>query len=79
MRKNNPYYKGKGRPSENAIDWEFHEDLREDFHKVMGNKVEVADNGKIEYGGLLFDSKTDVYERGYCINFELNFGLTTAL
>lgn len=73
MRKNNPYYSGRGRPSENATDWEWHENLRQDFNKVMGSKIETTNIGNVVYGGMIWETKTDVYERGYCVNFSMNF------
>lgn len=73
IRKSNPYYSGRGRPSESAIEWEFGEDMREDFNKAMGAKLSTAEGGKVEFNGFVYDSKIVVYEKGYCINFGLNF------
>jgi len=47
--------------------------LREDFNRTMGNKVETVNSGNVLYGDTIWQSKTDVYEKGYVVNFSLDF------
>lgn len=74
MRKNNPYYKEKGRPSETAIDWEFKENLREEFERTAGGFIETR-NSVVYADGLAWDVKQKLYENVNLMTFSLDFPL----